>query len=84
MYPFRVPSVNVGHYTKPHNPLVLNIWDNYSKPTCGLGENHFAYSWFEKCHLTHLRYVPFVFRNPPLLKLGVNRYFCSNFMSLSS
>ena len=58
--------------------------DNYTKPTCGLGENHFAYPWFEKYHLTHLRYDPFVFRNPPLLKSRVNRYFYSNFMSLSS
>ena len=64
--------------------LFIYLWDNYTKPTCGLGENHFAYLWFEKCHLTHLRYVPFIFRNPPLLKSGINRYFCSNFMSLSS
>ena len=53
--------------------------DNYTKPTCGLGENHFAYPWFEKYHLTHLRYDPFVFRNPPLLKSGVNRYFFLKF-----
>ena len=51
-------------------------------PTCGLGENQFAYPWFEKYQLTHLWYVPFVFRNPSLLKSGVNRYFCSNFVSL--
>ena len=57
---------------------------NYTKPTCGLGENQFAYPWFEKYQLTHLWYVPFVFRNPSLIKSGVNRYFCSNFMSLSS
>ena len=63
---------------------VITFRDNYSKPTCGLGENHFAYPWFEKCHLTYLRYVPFVFRNPPLLKSGINKYFCSNFISLSS
>ena len=61
-----------------------NFRDNYTKPTCGLGENHFAYPWFEKCHLTHLRYVPFVFRNSPLLKSEVNTYLCSNFMSLPS
>ena len=58
--------------------------DNYTKPTYGLGENHFTYPWFEKYHLTHLYYVPFVFRNLPLLKSGVNMYFCSKFMSLSS
>ena len=58
--------------------------DNYTKPTCDLGENLFAYPWFEKYHLTHLCYVPFVFRNPPLLKSRVNMYFCSKFMSLSS
>ena len=63
---------------------MIKISDNYSKLTCGLGENHFAYSWFEKYHLTHLRYISFVFRNPPLLKSRVNEYFCSNFMSLSS
>ena len=57
---------------------------HYTKPICDLGENYFAYPWFEKYHLAHLWYVPFVFRNPPLLKSGVNRYFCSNFMSLSS
>ena len=49
-----------------------------------MGENHFAYPWFEKCHLTHLMYVSFVFRNPPLLKSGINKYFYSNFMSFSS
>ena len=62
--------------------LVLEIlfyWDNYTKLTCGLGENHFAYPWFEKYHLTYLSYDPFVFCNPPLLKSGVNKYFCSNF-----
>ena len=67
--------------------LVLEIlfyWDNYTKLTCGLGENHFAYPWFEKYHLIHLRYDPFVFHDPPLLKLGVNKYFCSNFIYLSS
>ena len=69
---------------KKHEYFILIFRDNYSKPTCGLGENHFAYPWFEKCHLTHLRYVPFVFRNPPLLKSGINKYFCSNFISLSS
>ena len=63
---------------------LTKIWGNYSKPTCGLVWNHFAYPWFKKCHFTHLRYVPFVFRNPPLLKSGVNRYFCMLFMSLSS
>ena len=30
-----------------------------------MGENHFAYSWFEKYHLTHLRYVSVTLRNPP-------------------
>ena len=49
-----------------------------------MGENHFAYPWFEKCHLTHLRYVLFVFCNPPLLRSRINRYFCSKIMSLSS
>ena len=57
---------------------------NYTKHTCGLAWNHFAYPWFKKCHFTHLRYVSFVFRNPLLLKSRVNRYFCSNFMSFSS
>ena len=37
-----------------------------------------------ECHFTHLWYVSFVFYNPLLLKSGINRYFCSNFMSLSS
>ena len=57
---------------------------NYTKPTCGFGENHFAYLWLKKYYLTHLWYIPFVFRNPSLLKAGVNRYFCSSFMSRSS
>ena len=57
---------------------------NYTKLTCGLGENYFAYLWFEKYHLTHLSYVLFVFHNPHLLKSWVNRYFCSNFMSIFS
>ena len=56
--------------------------DNYTKPTYGLGKNHFAYPWFKMYHLTHLRYDPFVFRNPPLLKSRVNGYFCSKFISL--
>ena len=30
-----------------------------------MGENHFAYPCFEKCHLTHLRYVFVNLRNPP-------------------
>ena len=30
-----------------------------------MGENHFAYLWFEKYHLTHLRYVSVTLRNPP-------------------
>ena len=30
-----------------------------------MSENHFAYPWFEKCHLTHLRYVSITLRNPP-------------------
>ena len=30
-----------------------------------MGENHFAYPWFEKCHLTYLRYVSVNLRNPP-------------------
>ena len=30
-----------------------------------MSENHFAYPWFEKYHLTHLRYVSFTLRNPP-------------------
>ena len=30
-----------------------------------MGENHFAYPWFEKCHLTHLRYVFINLHNPP-------------------
>ena len=64
--------------------FLIRFRDNYTKPTCGLGKNHFAYLWFEKYHLTHIWYVLFVFHNPPLLKLGVNRYFCSNFMYLSS
>ena len=29
-----------------------------------MSENHFAYPWFEKCHLTHLRYVSVTLRNP--------------------
>ena len=62
----------------------INNRGNYTKPTCGLGKNHFAYPWFEKYHLTHLRYIMFIFRNPPLLKSEVNMYFYSNFMSLSS
>ena len=49
------------------------VWAKITLPTRGL-----------KSHLTHLRYVPFVFCNPPLLKSGVNKYFCPKFMSLSS
>ena len=30
-----------------------------------MSENHFTYPWFEKCHLTHLRYVSVTLRNPP-------------------
>ena len=30
-----------------------------------MSENHFVYPWFEKCHLTHLRYVFVTLRNPP-------------------
>ena len=30
-----------------------------------MGQNHFAYLWFEKYHLTHLRYVFVTLRNPP-------------------
>ena len=30
-----------------------------------MSENHFVYPWFEKCHLTHLRYVSVTLRNPP-------------------
>ena len=64
--------------------LLFYLWGSYNKPTRGFGETYFAYPWFEKYHLTYLRYDPFVFRNPPLLKSGVNRYFFSNFISLSS
>ena len=69
---------------KIFNKKLIKKKGNYTKPTCGLARNYFAYLWFKKCHFNHLRYIPFVFRNPPLLKLEVNRYFCSNFMSLSS
>ena len=57
---------------------VFFFFGNYTKPTCSLSQNHFAYSWFKKCHFTNLRYVLFVFCNPPLLKSWVNRYLCSN------
>ena len=30
-----------------------------------MSESHFAYPWFEKCHLTHMRYVSVTLRNPP-------------------
>ena len=30
-----------------------------------MSENHFAYPWFEKYHLTHLMYVFATLRNPP-------------------
>ena len=30
-----------------------------------MGENHFAYPWFKKYHLTHLWYVSVNLRNPP-------------------
>ena len=53
------------------NPSV--VWPEITLPTYGL-----------KSHFIHLKYVPFVFRNSLLLKLGVNMYFYSNFMSLSS
>ena len=39
--------------------------DNYTQPTSDLGENYFAYSWFEKYHLTHLRYVFVTLCNSP-------------------
>ena len=80
----RLNKPSSSSHSPPPTFKLFDFRGNYTKPTCGLGENHFAYPWIEKCHSTHLRYVPFVFRNPPLLKLGVNRYFCSNFMSLSS
>ena len=30
-----------------------------------MSENHFAYPWFEKYHLTHLRHVSVTLFNPP-------------------
>ena len=42
------------------------IWDNYSKPTCGMTRFHFAYPWFNYLHFDHLRLVPLAFRNLPL------------------
>ena len=45
--------------------LLFILWGNYTKPICGLGENHFAYLQFEKYHLTHLWYVSINLRNPP-------------------
>lgn len=47
-------------------------------------KNHFAYSWFKKCHFTQLRFILLGFRDSHLLKIMVNIYFCSIFMSLSS
>ena len=48
------------------------IWLNFfffgvitHNPPCDLGENHFAYLWFEKYHLTRLWYVFVNLRNPP-------------------
>ena len=58
--------------------IIFFFGGNYTKPTCSLSQNHFAYPWFKKCHYTNLMYVPFVFCNPPLLKSWVNRYLCSN------
>lgn len=83
-----VTYARVGYYGKYKLFLalvvIIIIRFNYTKLTCGLGKNYFTYPWFKKYHLTHLWYVPFVFHKPLLLKSGVNRYFCSNFMSLSS
>ena len=58
--------------------------DNYTFPTCGLPLIWLAYPLFQFWHFTHLWFPPLLIRNPPLLKLRVNRYFCSSFMSLSS
>ena len=33
---------------------IIFLRGNYTKPICDLGENYFAYPWFEKYHLTHL------------------------------
>ena len=58
--------------------------DNYTLPICGLPLIWHAYPWFQFWHFTHLWFPPLLIRNPLLLKLRVNRYFCSSFMSLSS
>ena len=58
--------------------------DNYTLPTCGLPLIWHAYPLFQFWHFTHLWFPPLLIRNPLLLKLRVNRYFCSSFMSLSS
>ena len=69
------------YLVKAHNFLKVG---NYSKPTCDLTRIHITYLWFEKCHFTYLRFVSFVYHNPPILKTRINMYFCSPFMSLFS
>ena len=56
---------------------------NYTLPTCGLLEKHFAYPWIKNWYFTHLRLALFVSHYPPLLKTKVNLYFCY-FLCLSS
>ena len=45
---------------------IINLRDNYSKPTWGLARFHFTYPWFKTLHFAHLKLVPLAFRNPPL------------------
>jgi len=73
----------MGHknYTTP----TIEIRKNYTLPTCGLPEKHFAYLLFKNLHFTHLWLAPFFFYYLPLLKTEINLYFFFYpFMFLSS
>ena len=72
-------------YQNPNRKLQFFFFlENYTLPTYGFPEKHFAYLWFENWYFTHLKLAPFVFRYPLLLKTRVNLYFYYPFMSLLS
>ena len=60
----------------------VKLRDNYTLLICGLPLILCTDLWFQFWHFIHLWLSPWVCRNPPLLKLRVNRYFCTSFMSL--
>ena len=62
-----------------HTFLFIFIWDNYSKPTCGMTRFHFAYLWFNHLHFTHLNFNLLPIRYSPLLKSGNKNVFYLHF-----